>query len=217
MRTAADFDRLYADPDPWRISRAKLRDRVLRRCVSRFVAGKSVLELGCGEGHLTRAIFSEASHVTGVDVSGVAIDRARSLKIRNAVFHHSDFLSISFEGYDVIVAIECLYYLAPSEQLQFFEKLRTEHRGKIVIISAPIIGENQHRRYFTHDEIVATFERLGVNLIEHRNINVYRQTAHAHPAVANLAAAIVRLPFGHLLLDRIPDRLIYQRCYIGQA
>jgi hypothetical protein len=34
-------------------------------------------------------------------------------------------------------------------------------------------------------------------------------------ATANLAAALVRAAFGGLLLNALPDRLIYQRCYIA--
>src|SRR5438105_3258168 len=56
MRTAEDFNLYYATPDPWQISRARFRDRVLRQCLKRFIRGKSVLELGCGEGHLSSVI-----------------------------------------------------------------------------------------------------------------------------------------------------------------
>src|ERR1700761_3051702 len=60
MRTAADFNLYYAAPDPWHISHARFRDKVLRRRMRPFIRGKSVLELGCGEGHLTQAIFGKA-------------------------------------------------------------------------------------------------------------------------------------------------------------
>jgi 2-polyprenyl-3-methyl-5-hydroxy-6-metoxy-1,4-benzoquinol methylase len=81
MRTAADFDQFYAAPDPWRIARARFRDRMLRRRVSPFIADKSVLELGCGEGHLKQAVFNTAKSVTGIDLSQVAIQRAKTLEL----------------------------------------------------------------------------------------------------------------------------------------
>jgi len=81
MRSAADFNLFYKSPDPWHISRAKFRDKVLRHWLSELVRGQTVLELGCGEGHLTQAVFGEAKSVTGIDISDVAIDRARSRKI----------------------------------------------------------------------------------------------------------------------------------------
>jgi hypothetical protein len=54
MRTKEEFNQLYASPDPW--------GRALARCVRPFVANKTVLELGCGEGHLpTRSAIVPAS------------------------------------------------------------------------------------------------------------------------------------------------------------
>jgi predicted TPR repeat methyltransferase len=209
MRTADDFNQFYALPDPWHISFARFRDKVLRRSVSKFVSGKSVLELGCGEGHLTQAIFGDAKTITGVDLSEVAIERAKARNIPNARFESADFLRTSFKGYDTIAAIECLYYLAPEDQEAFFEKAAREHSGKILILSAPIIGEGDHRKYFTHSELLATFARHGISVIKSHNLNVYRRGA-----LANIAAIFVRLPLCGWLLDFLPTALIYQRCYI---
>ena len=96
MRTAADFNLYYAAPDPWHISHARFRDNVLRRCLKPFIRDKSVLELGCGEGHLTQTIFSKARSVVGIDISDVAIARAKSLNLPNAIFESADFLQASF-------------------------------------------------------------------------------------------------------------------------
>jgi ubiquinone/menaquinone biosynthesis C-methylase UbiE len=60
LRNAADFDSYYQSPDPWGIGRASRRDRALSRIIGPYVAGKTVLELGCGEGHLTASIFRDA-------------------------------------------------------------------------------------------------------------------------------------------------------------
>jgi predicted TPR repeat methyltransferase len=214
LRTASDFDAHYVDVDPWRISGARSRDEVLRRSVARFVAGKKVLELGCGEGHLTQALFSDAASVKGIDISGVAIGRAIAKKLPRATFEHLDFLDFSYEGYGVIAAIECLYYLSASEQEIFFAKVAREHQGKTLIISGPIIGQNEHRRYFTHEGILETLMRHGISVVAFHNLNVYRRTPLVNRAVANLAAALTRAPLGNLMLDALPDRLIYQRCYI---
>src|SRR2546421_9874789 len=121
MRTAEDFNLYYAAPDPWHISRSRFRDRVLRRCLKQFIRDKSVLELGCGEGHLTQAVFGKARSVVGIDISDVAIARAKSLNLPNARFESGDFLRASFEGYDVITALECVYYLFLQEQEVFLE------------------------------------------------------------------------------------------------
>ena len=135
--------------------------------------------------------------VTGVDISDIAIERAKARNIQNARFENSDFLNISFDGYDVITAIECLYYLAPEDQEVFFEKVAREHGGKIMILSGPIIG------------LLETFARYGMDVIEFHNLNVYRTTL-----LANIPAILVRLPLGNWLLEYLPSSMVYQRCYI---
>jgi SAM-dependent methyltransferase len=204
MRTKEEFNQLYASPDPWGISRAAFRDRALARSVRPFIANKTVLELGCGEGHLTKTIFADARHVTGVDISDVAIARAKALGLPNARFECGDFLNTSFGGYDVIAAIECLYYLSPEEQQEFFEKVKREHAGGILIVSAPIVGG----KYFTHAGLMEGFEKRGHRLLEYRNIYV-KQRGAARPI--DLAIRLLGAP---MLLDWLPASLIYQRCYV---
>lgn len=202
MRTAAEFNQFYAFPDPWRISRASFRDKVLRRCVSKHVAGRSVLELGCGEGHLTQSIFNVARSVKGIDISDVAIERAKARNLANAHFEDSDFLRTSFAGFDVIAALECIYYLTPDDQEAFFDKVAREHRG-LLIFSSPIIGKNEHRKYFTHEALMETFARHRLSVIKFHNLNIYR--GYAAKILTRLCSR---------LLDYMPTQMIYQRCYI---
>lgn len=174
------------------------------------VAGKDVLELGCGEGHLTESLLRSARSVRGVDISPIAITRASARALPNASFQAADFLDVAFAGYDVITAIECLYYLSQGEQEAFFRKLVHEHPGGIVILSGPIIGANEHRAYFTDGGLRKTFASHGLSLIEWRNLNAYRRAGLA----ATVAAACLRLPLSNGLLDILPERLVYQRCYV---
>lgn len=134
--------------------------------------------------------------------------RAKGRAIPNAQFKAADFLSISFEGFDVIAAIECIYYLMPEEQEAFFNKVAKEHRG-LLILSGPIIGQNEHRKYFTHAGLLETFARYGASIVKSSSLNVYRRGA-----MANIAAVLVRLPLGDRLLGWLPTKMIYQRCYI---
>jgi 2-polyprenyl-3-methyl-5-hydroxy-6-metoxy-1,4-benzoquinol methylase len=209
MRTADDFNRYYATPDPWGISRAMFRDRVLRRHLTRSIRNKSVLELGCGEGHLTQVIFHEARSVTAVDISDVAIARAKSLNLRNARFETADLLQISFRGYDVIAAIECIYYLSRQEQEAFLEKVASEHAGKMLLLSGPIID---YPRYFGHRRLLLQFKALGFTVVKFHNPSVYW-----HPFSSRIVANLLKLPRGYWLLDWLPERMIYQRLYALRA
>jgi 2-polyprenyl-3-methyl-5-hydroxy-6-metoxy-1,4-benzoquinol methylase len=58
-------------------------------------SGKHVLEIGCGDGRLTRRYAEAAAHVTGIDPFEQAIGRAKTNQpdsLRSQVeFHHIDF------------------------------------------------------------------------------------------------------------------------------
>jgi hypothetical protein len=82
-------------------------------------------------------------------------------------------------------------YLSPDEQDAFFRKLAREHAG-ISLLSAPIIGANEYRTYFTDGGIRQTFAHHGLDLVEARNLNAYRKAGLG----ATIAAAMCRLPFG---------------------
>ena len=185
------------------------RDKVLRRCLKRIIRNKSVLELGCGEGHLTHAIFGKARSVVGIDISDVAIARAKSLNLPNARFESADFLQASFQGYDVIAAIECVYYLSLEERGAFLEKVAKEHAGKILLLSGPIVD---YRRHFGHKRLMHEFATLGFVPLRFYNLSVYW-----HPPSSKIIANLIKLPLGHKLLDWMPESMIYQRLYALRA
>jgi SAM-dependent methyltransferase len=209
MRTAADFNLYYAAPDPWHISHARFRDKVLRRCLKPFIRDKSVLELGCGEGHLTHAIFGKARSVVGIDISDVAIARAKSLNLSNARFESADFLHASFEGYDVIAALECVYYLSLQEQVALLEKVAKEHPGKILLLSGPIVD---YRRHFSHRRLMHQFTALGFTPLKFYNLSVYW-----YPPSSRIVAQLIKLPLAYTVLAWMPESMIYQRLYALRA
>ena len=211
MRTSDEFDAFYlTGRDPWGIGRRSMRDRVLLTRLRPIVTGKSVLELGCGEGHLSETVFCYASRLTGIDISQVAIERARERKLRNARFEISDFTSLSFAGYDVIAALECLYYLSSDEQDEVLRRISREHSGKPLILSGPIIGHTRYREYFTHEGLMHRFAHHGFSLLSFFNLNVHRRDTRT-----TLATAIARI--NKAALDYFPDNFIYQRCYVLRA
>ena len=197
MRTATDFDTYYASADPWGLVRATRRDRAMAKLVGPLVKNKSVLELGCGEGHLTATIFKEARSIHAVDISQVAI--ARAPKLQNAEFLVRDMMDVDFRGYEVVTAIECIYYLSREERERFFAKLARELEG-LFILMAPINGG----KYVTDQELNEIFDRHKLRLT--RRKHVY---AHRAPGTGILAAVGARLPF-------VPE-LFPQKFYLHEA
>jgi SAM-dependent methyltransferase len=212
MRTAADFDSFYATSDPWGVTRANVQIANLRRHLSPIVSGQSVLDVGCGEGFLTEAVLGSAKSIMGIDISSVAIDRARARSLNNAHFEQSDFLDCSFSGYDLISALECLYYLRPGELGRFFDKVANQHAGKLLVLSGPIIGEVGRNKYFNHKRMLRVFNAFGFSLLGFHNLTVYW-----HPFPKRIVSNVVKFPFGHYAVDWLPDFLIYQRLYIVRA
>src|SRR5215208_6880385 len=75
---------------------------------SQFVAGKSVLDLACGEGYGSNLFAQTAARVVGVDVSQEAIHHASSVYMRpNLAFERGSASAIPIAGdavFDVIVS-----------------------------------------------------------------------------------------------------------------
>src|SRR4029453_15459650 len=186
MRTAENFNLYYATPDPWHVARSRFRDRVLRRCLKQFIRDRFVLELGCGEGHLTEAVFGRARSVVGVDISDVAIARAQSLELPNARFENADLLQISYKGFDVIAAIECIHYLTHPEQGAFLEKVASEHAGKMLLLSGPIVVYGKH---FSYRRLVLEFTALGFSVVKFNNLSIYW-----HPPSSRIISHLIKVP-----------------------
>lgn len=80
----------------------RIEVRVLQRHVR--LSGARVLEIGCGDGRLTRRILGSTRSVLGVDPNGTAIARARQLTAgAKATFQiaTADDLSVPDHSFDV--------------------------------------------------------------------------------------------------------------------
>jgi SAM-dependent methyltransferase len=115
------FRLLYAISDPWQMAAApethrfEQTNRIIEEEIGR---SRTLLEIGCGEGHQTAHLVKIADAVHGVDVSRIAVTRARAA-VPNATFGVADLLNcprIPGGGkYDLVVACEVLYYLQDVE------------------------------------------------------------------------------------------------------
>lgn len=78
-----------------------------------FFPNARILDLGCGEGVLLeRFTPSDYSYYQGIDISDVAIDKARKTGRSKAFFIAGDLNTLQIEEkFDVIVYNESLYYL----------------------------------------------------------------------------------------------------------
>jgi ubiquinone/menaquinone biosynthesis C-methylase UbiE len=116
---------------------------------SRWVEGKRVLDLACGEGYGSALLARRAAHVLGVDVAQPAIDHARReyAKLANAEFKVGSCTAIpaADASVDVAVSFETLEHIA--EQEQFLAELaRVLKPGGVLIVSCPNKAEYTDKR-----------------------------------------------------------------------
>lgn len=116
------MDWLYLMPDPWDLAGGAERERfqVLNQIIknAHFPTG-NVLELGCGEGENTAFLSQLCQNLDALDISGRAINRAKSKNIKANFFQANliDFLKSNSRQYDLIIACEVLYYLKDIKQV----------------------------------------------------------------------------------------------------
>lgn len=127
-----------------------------------------VLEAACAEGHLTGMIAARAESVVALDISSVALERARR-RAPKAVFIEADLMTWEPSGeapFDAIVVSEVLYYLDRPGVAAAFDALFPRFAawlkpgGRLVMSHAFGGDELAHRRSFRE-----RFERAGLRLV----------------------------------------------------
>lgn len=116
---------IYKKPDPWHLENPEIRKSFgyLLELI-KLVPHKSILEVGCAQGHFTEMLTPLSSDITAIDISETAIKDARKRVpgVTFAVSSLEDFKSS--KKYDVIICSEILYYILDRKKaLQKLEEL----------------------------------------------------------------------------------------------
>lgn len=101
-----------------------------------LLAGASVLDVGCGNGVISRHLGKFGFNVTGIDVSEKTIEKANALnKLGNVSFitKSAEELMATGQQYDAIICSEVLEHLdRPESLLQVLNKILSKN-GKLII------------------------------------------------------------------------------------
>ena len=133
MSTSYDSAR-YAKVNRW--DRTHL-DRVNR--LVNLESGKRVLEVGCGQGHLTRALADQGLDIVGIDANPRAPEIAGSRLVRHMAAEQLEFED---ETFDAIVSVHAIEHIPPLEEA-FGEMVRVLKPGgeaAFVYPAEPIMG-----------------------------------------------------------------------------
>lgn len=163
------FDRLYASSgEPWRISlRASIQYgyslglQILRQFSDNY---DSVLDIGCSQGQFTLMLQSIASRITAIDIAETAIQRARERygnkgKIK---FELGSLPPLKYgdSQFDLVVALEVLYYLEKEEQRRALKEVKRVLKNdghfliSVVVDKPPYFSYNQIRELVSAEFII---------------------------------------------------------------
>ncbi len=169
-KTRRKMDRVFSrgeDPFRYRGSPYELeRLGAMERAVSDRRWARA-LEVGCAEGDFTERLARHAAAVTAVDISSVALERARR-RLPGVAFVEADLRDWSSpEAYDLIVLGDVLYYLDKPMVREAFEDVFPRVAGRLapagrLVLAHGFAGpqERAHRQGFRE-----RFERLGLRLV----------------------------------------------------
>ena len=135
------FGYRYLRRDPYGGLRRAERQRIERSVALLGGTGtERALEIGCGEGYGARLLAAAAKEVLAVDISDLAILRAKRLHrdCDNLFFARADLLSTAWAPgrYDLVLCSEVLYYLEPEDLEPARRKILDllEPRGRLLLV-----------------------------------------------------------------------------------
>jgi SAM-dependent methyltransferase len=137
------------------------------------------LELGCGEGQLSRKLLKVGYDMTGVDISKVAIAWAKSKDPEGAVCYlHRDLTkenAVCYGRYNLVIDGNCLHCIPPEGRANFYGNVRGAlHEQGIFYVSTRCSKQEPKcieeagllYRYFTSVSMVeAELEYYGFNIL----------------------------------------------------
>lgn len=131
----------WSRQQPSSLSDYTARPRVLELCEP--VAGKQVLDLGCGEGYCSRTLARRGAQVQGLDVSERMIALAREAEQAEALgirYDVADAASVDLdrERFDIVVAVFLFNYLTTAQMRRTMVSVhRALRRGGHFVFAVP--------------------------------------------------------------------------------
>ncbi len=125
----------------------------------------TLLDLGCGPGNESIHLAKQGFRTTGIDISPIAIQRAREKAAKEHVdccFIVADILRIPLqkERFDVILDKACFHFIAPHERRKYTDKIVVSLApgGKyLLFVSSDHDVQIDGPHKFTREDIIATF------------------------------------------------------------
>ena len=142
-----------------------------------FESGKSLLELGCGNGRDAIFFAEKGKKVSALDLSSETILSLSSMSVKNAEFFNQDFSQLSnFRDFDYVYSRFTLHSIDDkTEQVVLQQLPKVLKSGGLFLLEARSLkdenlaktfGTGHFRRYLDYDVIVDQIERLNFKVLE---------------------------------------------------
>ncbi|SHV06532.1 class I SAM-dependent methyltransferase [Mycobacteroides abscessus] len=203
----------------------------LRSLIPRPLAGRSVLDAGCGSGAQCAWLLGEGADVTGLDLSPAMVDQARQRcgsEAKLMVADLADDLPLEPRSFDGVTCSLALHYLR-DWQVPLASFARILRPGGWVVISldhpfgAPL--PDQRGGYFQHQLVSDTWNKADVEVTQHFWRRPLGQVADAFADAGLLieriseprpsAEAIRRFPTELRSVVDSPSFIVYRLRYWG--
>lgn len=180
MKDREYWNRTFTAPDPWDYG-SDYEQTKYRHTLELLpeVRPRRAIELGCAEGVFTARLASRVGHLTAVDISDVALQRARDgwSDLGNVEFAQWDISSgIPGADYDLIVCSEILYYLRDAAAVVGFAAkcwAALEPGGHLLMTHANMVSDDRSTTGFDFNEIGARF--IGETFAGHPGFDFVRE------------------------------------------
>jgi SAM-dependent methyltransferase len=152
--------------------------------------GKSILDVGCGNGRLSFWFAEHGAYVCGIDISPQAISKAITIRRKNNL-NRLDFLLYdglsfpfrngSFDMVNMAEVLPAIEKIGLTERV-ISEMIRVCKAGGLILVIGLIKNypEDEYRKIVPEDRLVHLFETNGAKLVLSRGIYVDRVRFYFH-------------------------------------
>jgi len=122
------------------IERKRLSFNLIKKYNIHF---KKAIDIGCASGDFTSKINQLSDETIGVDISRVAIEKAKR-KFLNINFKKNELPLLDFKDneFDFLACLETIYYLNKDEQKKSLEEIKRITNDKGYVLISIIFGED---------------------------------------------------------------------------
>ncbi len=132
------------------------------------LAGRRVLDLGCGKGRFARSLSERGAGVIGLDLSAAMLAEATDLNRVRGSARHLPFGPASF---DAVIAVEIFEHLAPRSIDQVCDEVRRVLRpgGVFVMVDKNVCSWNARRPWLPSVAVKWIDEQRGLWMYSRRD------------------------------------------------